>query len=485
LVEQVAREDGGSPALRLLHAVREFARGAGPPLEAEERHAAWFARLGSRSAISALDDQGGARVLARVEAARDDLRLAAGRAPALGLPDAALGCARALLAVARFLGPILAGSEIADRVLAMPGLDPRSAAELMVDRARALVAAGRHREAGERLDRADQLCADDSFRAETLRLRASARGTRGTAEALDLAAAALLQAEKTEGAREIGRAKCTLGVILRSAGRGADARVHLEAAVELLRAVGDARTECTALEHLGRQALDRGRPVRARSLFHSALELARGIGARAVEADLLERIATLAALSDSERAGEEFGKALSLRRSLGHRLGEGYTLANLGAYEAERRPAAAREPLEKALGIALELADKRLETASRANLGELYLSLGRLDHASRHLDIALRLAAELGQPRLVGFVTGVLAQVAYAKDDPEEGRRLLLEALAVFDRAQVRTDAVRLLERAAQCELDAGNPEAAGKHYAAAIEAGELSKIDRPATLIY
>ncbi len=484
LVQQLEPDDGGTPALRLLHAVRELARSAGPPLEAEERHARWFARLGSRAAVSALDDQGGAQALGRLESARDDLRLAAERVPAMGLPDVAAGCARALLALARFRGPVLGGGEIADRVLAMPGLDAELAAALHIDRAGALFAAGKADQAGRRLEQVLELTQEPGVRAECLRLRASGAATRGTADAIDLAHAALAEAEEMGGTREIGRAKTTLGVILRSAGRGRDAKEHLDAAVELLRAVGDARTECRALEHLGRQALDRSRPVRARSLFVAALESARSIGARSVEADLLERLATLSALSGAETASEEFEKALALRRTLGHRLGEGYTLANLGAYEAEHRPAAAREPLEKALGIALEVADKRLEVSARANLGDLYLELGRLDHAERHLNLALELATALGQPRLIGFSRGVLAQIAYARGDEDEGRRLLDEALAQLQEAGVRTDHVRLLERGAQCEIDAGRAEYAQKYLDEAHEARELSKVDRPATVV-
>lgn len=484
LVQQVDPGDGGSPALRLLHAVREFARSGGPLPDTEERHAQWFARLGSRDSIDALDDQGGVGALARLEAARADLRLAAERAPTMGLADAAAGCARALLAVARFRGPILDGSDTADRVLAMPDLDRTVAADLLVDRSRALFAAGRAAQANQRLDRAQGMSDDPGFRAEVLRLRASGIGTRDTAAALELAVAALAEAEAMGGTREIGRSKCTLGVILRASGRGHDAKEHLDAAVELLRAVGDARTECTALEHLGRHALDRSRPVRARSLFQAALDLSRLIGARSVEAEILERLATLAALSGSEHAGEEFEKALVLRRSLGHRLGEGYTLANLGAFEAERRPAAAREPLEKALGIALEVADKRLETSSRANLGELYLDLGRLDFAARHLELALPLALELGQPRLEGFVRGVMAQVCYARGDDDAGRVWLAAALQILSGAAIRADLVRLLDRAVQCELDAGRPELANDYLAQADQARELSRVDRPATLI-
>ncbi len=485
LVQQVERDDGGSPALRLLHAVREFARSAGPPLEAEERHARWFARLGSRSAVSALDDQGGAGALAVLEDARGDLRLAAERAPAMGLADVAAGCARALLALARFRGPVLAAGEIADRVLAMPDLDLGLKAELLMDRARALFAAGQAAPATRRLEQVQELSSDPGVLAECLRLRASGAGTRGTADALELATAALEAAGAMGGTREIGRAETTLGVILRAAGRGAEAKEHLDAAIELLRAVGDARTECQALEHLGRHALDRSRPVRARSLFESALESARSIGARGIEADLLERLATLSALSGLETAGEDFEKALALRRSLGHRLGEGYTLANLGAYEAERRPSAAREPLEKALGIALEVSDKRLEVSARANLGELYLELGRLDHAARHLELALSLATELGQPRLIGFARGVLGQIAYARGDDARGRALVDAALAQLEEAGVRTDHVRLLERAAQCEIDAGNPEVAQSYLDRAHQARELSKVDRPATVVH
>ena len=492
LVRRVPPTPGGgraTPSLRLLHAIRELAAERGRRPDAELRHARWFASYGDDDALEVLDAQGGDGSLAAFVAAAADLELAVRRALDAGELDTAARALRALLALARFRGPALGRSALVDEVLDAEGLSPGLRGRVALDRAGAQLLSGAPKAADALLDIAGA-CADGSgdpdLRLQWLRLSAAAASRRGDPRALDMARSSVDEARKTGSVGQQGRALLGLGILLRDAGQGDKAGPALEESVELLRGAADVRSECTTLDFLGRLALDRGRPVRALSLFEAALERARHIAARPVEAGILERLAVLQARSGAfDESHRLYDEGLALRRLVGDRAGEARTLTSLGSMElAAGMRAEARISLEQALAIALELGDPRIEALARGTLGQLFLDLGHHRRAGRHLDTAVRLTGELGLSARCWAFTGVMAELHYVEGDLDEARRLGDAALAGLVEAGVRSDAVSLLERLAEREVDAGQHERAGELLSRARHEAELSQLDGPATLI-
>ncbi len=492
LVRRVAPTPGGgrtTPSLRLLHAIRELAAERGPRPEAELRHSRWYASYGDDDAIEVLDSQGGDGPLGAFVAAAPDLELAVRRGLDGGQPDTAARALRALLALARFRGPALGRSDLVEEVLDAEGIDPGLRGRVALDRAAAQLLSGTPKAADALLDIAGgcaEAAGDMDLRLGWMRLSAAAASRRGDPRAVELAEASVAEAQERGTAGQQGKALLGLGILQREAGAWDAATSALEEAVEQLRGAADARSECTALDFLGRLALDRGRPVRARSLFEAALQQSRRIAARPSEAGLLERLAVLQARSGAfDESRRLYDEALGLRRVVGDRAGEARSLTSMGSMElAAGMRAEARVSLEQALAIALELGDPRIEALARGTLGQLFLDLGHHRRAGRHLETAVRLSEDLGlASRRWGF-TGVLAELYYVEGDLEEGRRLGQVALEGLVQAGLRTDAVSLLERLAEREVDAGDPERAGQLLSRARSEGELSRMDGPATLV-
>jgi tetratricopeptide (TPR) repeat protein/DNA-binding winged helix-turn-helix (wHTH) protein len=492
LVRRVPPTPGGgrsTPSLRLLHAIRELASERGRRPEAELRHARWFGSYGDDDALEVLDAQGGHGSLAAFVLAASDLELAVRRGLDGGEPNTAARALRALLALARFRGPALGREHLVGDVLDAEGLSPVLRGRVALDRAGAQLLSGAPRAADALLDIAGA-CADASgdreLRLEWLRLSAASASRRGDPGALDLAHTSVGRARELGSIGQQGRALLGLGILLRDTGAWDRAGQVLEESVERLRGAADVRSECTALDFLGRLALDRGRPMRAWSLFEAALERARHIAARPVEAGILERLAMLRARSgafdDSHRL---YDQALALRRLVGDRAGEARTLTSLGSMElAAGMGSEARDSLEQALPIALELGDPRIEALARGTLGQLFLDLGHHRRAGRHLEAAVRLTGELGLTSRHWSFTGVLAELHYVESDLDEARRLGDAALDGLVDAGVRSDAVSLLERLAERELDVGEHDRAGELLSRARHEGELSQQDGPATLV-
>ena len=478
-----------TPSLRLLHATRELAAERGRRPEAELRHARWFASYGDDDALEVLDAQGGHGTLAAFVVAAADLELAVRRGLDGGDPDTAARALRALLALARFRGPALGRAQLVEQVLDADGLSPSLRGRVALDRAGAQLLSGAPRAADALLDIAGactEASGDRELRLEWLRLCAAAASRRGDPRALDLAHDSVEQAREAGSIGQQGRALLGLGIQLRDAGQRDQAGPVLEESVELLRGAADVRSESTALDFLGRLALDRGRPLRARSLFEAALERARHIAARPIEAGILERLAVLLARSGAfDESHRLYDEALVLRRLVGDRAGEARTLTSLGSMEqAAGMRSEARLSLERALAIALELGDPRIEALARGTLGQLFLDLGHHRRAGRHLESAVRLTDELGLTSRHWSFTGVLAELHYVEGDLDEARRLGDAALKGLVEAGVRSDAVSLLERLAEREVDVGEHERAGELLGRARDEAELSQLDGPATLV-
>ncbi len=489
LARQVPPPGGGpgSPWLRLFEAVRQFAAeqaGDAAPA-AETRHGEWFRWLGDADALDALEARGTSAGLHEVVGVRAELVLACRRALDRGDAVVASGTLEALLAVARFRGPILGYRDLLQRTLALPGLEDEARAFLLLAGAEGEMRAGRWTSALSTLDRVDPWPGAGAVLEATLQCgRARALVHSDLKAAVDAGRAAVEAATDADDPTLRGRCHLALGAALRSAGETKACRSVLETALDLAKASRDLRTEAGALNELGRLAFVRGRPARSLSLLEGALAAARELGDRPLEAELLDAVAALQAVHNRvDEAQDQLLRALELRRELGDRGGEGVSSVNLGAMRVEHGDfAGARAPLDAALAIALEVRHTRLEAAARGSLGELFVAEGRHGDAGRQLTRALELAAELGSPRMRGVFLRTRGELEFADGRSDEARATMAAAQRVFTDAALRSDCHDLLLRWSEREGDLGNHDRADELHHDALKEAELSVADGPAS---
>jgi predicted ATPase/DNA-binding winged helix-turn-helix (wHTH) protein len=481
----VHAEGGGAmPRFRLWAAVRAFAMEEGRDDAAETRHARRFARWGSDEVLDLLDRSGGAAVDALADI-REDLVAAVLRAVAAGELGVAVDAVRALSLLTALRGPVMADAGALDAVLAAPGLAPSGRAAVLLARGALADALG---DAGPALR---------DLRAAR---EAAAGADGGLCVRIDLALAsalrggdppAALQAAETaaQGARALGNAgwlgrallaAASLRVLLGQTDAGlrgyADALQHL-------RAAGDRRGEAVALERMADVHLDRGRPVRALSLYEAALERQRQCGDLSAAVDPLDAIArVLLAQGDLDGARTRCDEALAIARRLGNRAQEGRLAVHRAAVERQAgRLDDARKRLVEALALVRAVSDRPMQAEALVEIGEAEVEQGRTDRARAALGDAIALSHELGLAALEGVASGALAEVLAAEGRIDEARPLLQRADALLGGARHRVDQLRLLERWAQVEANAGDEARATAIARRAAEISELSVVDAPA----
>lgn len=453
----------GATQVRLLRAVGELAAARGERPEARDRHAAWFASYGDPDALTALLAVGGAGPLARLQQASPDLARAWEWSGSQGDLRAAARSARALVVLARLLGPVGAWSARARSLADDPALPASERANLLLELAHEPLAGGDTSHLAGLLDVIAALPDGDEARAADVAwLRAAAALRAGAEDALAASEAAVEVARPT-GAGAVGRALVTFATAARTFGDNARARRLAREALERLRVAGDLRQEQRAWEVLGNLDLDAGQLDDGRRHFGEALRRAEQRGDRPAIGYLLGRLGSLEALAgDHDSSAGRFGEALAVLRQVGDRAREGYTLANHGAMELDRdRYLSGRDSLEEALGIGLELGDRRLEAAARANLAELCLWLGREDQARRHVERGRELARELRFRRLELGIEGVAVELTYGEGRLEDARASAARVADGLQEVGAGLDAARYLESFAARELDAGHPDEA------------------------
>ena len=474
---------------RLLRAVREVATARGVPEEARRRHAQRFARLGQPESLQRLSGADAASADAQLLSARDEL--AAAFVNARGAEDGvtAAHLLRALIAVTRRHGPATAWLDQARRLASQTTLPAPLRCRIALDASLLLGAVGSAADAAGLLAIANAAATevgDDGLVLEWHLAAAELAGRTDLAAALASAdqAAALLDPAAPAGLR--ARVAATRGAVLSASGRMREGDEALEAAVELARAARDLRTEARALDCLGRNALDRNRPIRARSFHEAALLLSRRLGDPLREAEATLRLAELHHVSghaaDATRALES---GAAIHRRLGDRAGEGRCLVLLGELAlAEERHPEARRSLEAALEIALQLHDPRLEASARRRLGELYVRLGHHGSGRRHLEQSIAGSEAVGDLELHGGALSTLCELAFAEGDAPAGRELAGRVEELLGAASLRAELVGFLERLAELELADGQHERAEELAGRARREAELSRMDGEATLV-
>jgi len=279
--------------------------------------------------------------------------------------------------------------------------------------------------------------------------------------------------------RELSQALATLGQVLLSLDRCADASPHLREAAEIFSGLGDwesaAKTlrqliaacerrpegqndalaaweklrlhcqrrkdpqgEMDALEGMARLARkSAGNPARALELYRQSLEIAREIADPSRQGSLLNEMGIIewsrgdygAALAHYEAALDHFNRRGD-RAHAGLMLNSiGVTLSRLGrAPEARRR-------LEEALALHRESGERLLESHALAALGDVCFDAGELEEAERHYGASLEIRRAIGDRKGEGWMLHHLARVAGARGGAEGARELSSQAALIAGEA--------------------------------------------------
>lgn len=173
--------------------------------------------------------------------------------------------------------------------------DDRDAARLEKKLARVHLRLGEWPAAEARLERAQELCAEDpALVAHILAERSLvARRLEREEDARRFAQASLEAADLASDAAALAQAHNILGMIATHGGTDSVAEQHLTQSLDMARSAGEVETEISALNNLGRARHAAGDPTGAVEILRQALEGARTIDDRHIEAALLSNIADL------------------------------------------------------------------------------------------------------------------------------------------------------------------------------------------------
>jgi predicted ATPase len=431
------RTDPSGDRFRMLVVVQEWARTRAEPgalAAAEVRHGQWYARAGTDDAVARWARPGGVSNHQELLPELDNLAAACRRAIARG--DAAVAAATCSAAGdwLVFRGPVSTLVELAESVLALPGVSlagRRRVAALLatahLNAGRLADAAGAHSLALGLAEREGNAVARAYLHGRIAwRLQLEGRGEEATAELARAEAVARRHpAPEVEvvALREIGGVHWL-------AGRLPEARRVFERVIPLARRLGDERTEAFCTGNLGLVAVYLGDRRSARTHFERALvALARhgdrrnaalihvNMGLVLHESGQLREARTQYqyALAELGQVGDERGRAMAASNL-------GYVLHELGECTA------ARELLEDTLTATRRASDLPTELLTLANLGLLQWDLGDADGAARAWAETLERCTRTAQHRTATIVAAQLALASLELGRFDEAREHLATA---------------------------------------------------------
>jgi CHAT domain-containing protein/uncharacterized protein HemY len=190
----------------------------------------------------------------------------------------------------------------------------------------------------------------------------------------------------------------TLGTLQYFAGKYAEARATLEAALGADRAVRSRVAEARTLTWLGYADQKLQQDADALQCFEQALAIRRDLGDKRGQADSLDDLGFDHWLNSRfDQAVPSYERALSLRRDLHDRAGEAKVLERLGyAYANTKQLAKGVEAYEQSIAIKRELKDRQGEVGTRADLAFAYWLNDDYQHALEHYEPVLALQRESG-----------------------------------------------------------------------------------------
>jgi tetratricopeptide (TPR) repeat protein len=236
--------------------------------------------------------------------------------------------------------------------------------------------------------------------------------------------------------RELAAALGRIAKILTAQGRYRDADERYDEALQAARRANDKDLEATTLQHQGSLADDRGQYDRATVCYKHALKLFQDMndqGAIMQTCNLLGIVEEKADRLSEARAW--FERSREIARDRGDKSAIGTAAQNLGilcqlegqAARQRKDEATARPRFEEAtasvresLCIWEELSNQPYAAMSHGQLAKIHLLLGELDQAEEHSHQALEIEERFGLLPALERRYDVLADIAYARNDPSQ-----------------------------------------------------------------
>ncbi|MDP6934077.1 MAG: tetratricopeptide repeat protein, partial [Myxococcota bacterium] len=382
-------------------------------IQAQRRHASWFAHLGSSGDASAPDPHVAHNVGSRFHGELDNLIVAT----RYGTGETAGRCCILAIGVFTLKGPVSAGEGLASQVLARLDLPPRLRMRIELARSRCLRIGGRLKEASA-----------TDLQTERDRVPYQASGE---------------SEDPLSGEPPVDEASGSLRAPDRE---GQQDRSLLEA---------DRLMESAQVE-LAHSNYDR-----TRELLNAALEIYRRQGHRPGEADAFNRFGHVHYQQGRlDEATEHYQRAIDIHRKAGNRRREGHLVGNLGlVHLAQGKLDLAMEHFERALHITREVGDKIHEGCTLGNLSTGYQAQGRSDKAIEHYQLAIDIHRQTGNRPSEGTALGNLGNVHRARGDLSEAMDHFQSALEIFREAGETAQEAVFMGNLGDTLLDLGRME--------------------------
>ena len=438
LVVAERHEAGHSTRYRLLETMRHYARErlaeSGDATAVRSRHLARAVAL-AQEAQAALDGPDQARMLDRLEAEHDDLRVALAWGTSGGDAEPALRLATSLGRFWEVRGHLSEGRSWLEAALTAGGGGDWPGLRAVALNWAAVLA--QHQ---------GDYAASRGLYEHSLALRRRLDDRLGTAAALvGLGNLAALQGQlavaraQFEESLAIGReleqpqvvaaSLTNLGWVAHGRGDLREARAMYEEALAVRRRLGDGHGTAMVLANLGDLALQQGDLDTAHALQTEGLDLRRSLGDRSGVADSLTALGRVAlARGDRETARALHSQGLAERRRVGDRPGMPASLSALAELaRLDGDPTTAAELLEEALAVATDLDDRHCVTLSLLHLARLARDQGDPARADALYREAMPAAVSADVPPTDSTATWLEGLGAIAVDDggPERAAQLL------------------------------------------------------------
>ncbi|MGA9997424.1 MAG: CHAT domain-containing tetratricopeptide repeat protein, partial [Pyrinomonadaceae bacterium] len=198
-------------------------------------------------------------------------------------------------------------------------------------------------------------------------------------------------------ARGEGYTLCGIGRTYKALGKLPEAIQYLSQSLSRLQDIQDVSGQAFVLNEMGAAHRDLGNPMNALDYYDQALELRRSIGDQGGQAQLLNNIGQVSSnIGRQKKAIENLELALTMWRALGDRSQEMNTLNNIAnAYADMGYMTEASEKFKEVLSFCRETGDCRLEPYVLNSLGIIYDTWSEPQEALKQYETALKLFGEM------------------------------------------------------------------------------------------
>lgn len=238
-----------------------------------------------------------------------------------------------------------------------------------------------------------------------------------------------------------GAAHNRIGRLYRETGFLSEASRHLQAALSLFTAAGDARGVAASLDDIGKLLWVRGDYDDALKELRKALEMRRELGDRRSIALSLNNIGLVwMDHGRPQNAKEALEASLQIRREINDPVGVAESLNTLGELSIDQNQfESALDYFREAHQVSVDIGERTRIAECLTNIGETQQRLGRGEEAVATLEQAVALCEELGDKLQLAEAKRGLAKSYLLRGDLKRARRHIRSAVELF--GQVRSKA--------------------------------------------